>query len=133
MYCSKCGNEIKDGEEFCSKCGNSLNSRDTKNVSNKKIQRIVIATIAIIIATGIAIASISYVAKDIQGDKQRSEETLDDMMNSISFNCPYCKKRISINKNKLVDLGDSYTYYCSNCGKSMSIDKDTGKVTLLGY
>ena len=24
MYCSKCGNEIKDGEAFCSKCGKSV-------------------------------------------------------------------------------------------------------------
>ena len=28
MYCSKCGNEIKEGEVFCSKCGKSTKAEN---------------------------------------------------------------------------------------------------------
>ena len=24
MFCNKCGNEIKEGENFCAKCGNKV-------------------------------------------------------------------------------------------------------------
>lgn len=31
MYCSKCGNEIKEEEQFCSKCGNKIEENVKKN------------------------------------------------------------------------------------------------------
>ena len=35
MFCSKCGNELKDGEQFCSKCGTK--ARTTGNTVNFNI------------------------------------------------------------------------------------------------
>ena len=29
MFCSKCGQEIKEGARFCPKCGNPINSGET--------------------------------------------------------------------------------------------------------
>lgn len=31
-FCSKCGNEIKEGESFCSKCGSSVNANTNEEV-----------------------------------------------------------------------------------------------------
>lgn len=31
MFCSNCGNEIKDGEKFCSKCGQQVDKNLKKN------------------------------------------------------------------------------------------------------
>ena len=34
MYCSKCGNEIKDGEAFCSKCGKNVEEETNNNLKD---------------------------------------------------------------------------------------------------
>ncbi len=42
MYCSQCGNEVKDGEEFCSNCGKSIKSdieTDKANQTNNNNER----------------------------------------------------------------------------------------------
>lgn len=44
MFCKKCGNEIKDGDEKCSKCGNTVKSKKWK------ILLLLVITIIIIIA-----------------------------------------------------------------------------------
>ena len=38
MYCSKCGNEIKDGEDFCPKCGKSTHISTENNTNGKSIR-----------------------------------------------------------------------------------------------
>ena len=35
MYCSKCGNDIKDGDEVCSNCGKPVDDQEEKKVENK--------------------------------------------------------------------------------------------------
>lgn len=35
MYCSKCGKEIKEGEEFCSNCGTSISAKWQGNIKQK--------------------------------------------------------------------------------------------------
>lgn len=30
MICNKCGNEIKENENFCSKCGNKIERQESK-------------------------------------------------------------------------------------------------------
>ena len=33
MYCSKCGNELKDDMKFCNKCGNKVDNKiETNNI-----------------------------------------------------------------------------------------------------
>lgn len=38
MFCSKCGNEMKDGENFCSKCGNKVETKENKQESKNNIK-----------------------------------------------------------------------------------------------
>lgn len=38
MYCSKCGNEIKDGEDFCPKCGKSTHISTENNTNGSSIR-----------------------------------------------------------------------------------------------
>lgn len=48
MFCSKCGNELSEGDKFCNKCGDSISNNNSK-LHNKKVAIIVlIFSIAII-------------------------------------------------------------------------------------
>lgn len=64
MYCDKCGNEIKEGEEFCNKCGNSIENEKKEEVSNSnqhsnnsenilKSKKVLILSIIVFIISGI--------------------------------------------------------------------------------
>lgn len=52
MFCSKCGNELSEGDKFCNKCGASISNNNSK-INNKKVAIIVlifsIAIIALVI------------------------------------------------------------------------------------
>ena len=50
MFCSKCSNEIKDGDEKCSKCGNSVKSKKWKKILLIAITIIVIVAIVLVVA-----------------------------------------------------------------------------------
>lgn len=45
MFCGKCGNEIKEGENFCSKCGTKVNNpapsvdEETENTSDEQLKK----------------------------------------------------------------------------------------------
>ena len=64
-FCSKCGNELKEGEGFCSKCGNNVNDEEIKAQtvvnnyysSNSKViltkREIAVAIILTIVTCGI--------------------------------------------------------------------------------
>lgn len=56
MFCSKCGNKIKDGSTFCGKCGHPINSKD-KN-TNKKINISFLKNKLFIVVSAIVIAII---------------------------------------------------------------------------
>ena len=131
MYCSKCGKEITNNGEFCEHCRTRIKSVNS-STKNSTLSAIILVIGAIIIVI-ISVLGIVNVFKGINNEYEESLETLDDMQNSISFNCPYCRKRITVNKKNLIDLTDSYSYYCTNCGKGISINKDTGEVTVSGY
>lgn len=57
MFCSKCGNEIEDGEKFCSKCGAKVNTYNSqkcnekqKVINNKKwLKILIIGTVIMVI------------------------------------------------------------------------------------
>ena len=53
MKCNKCGNEIKEEEQFCGKCGNKINptnnSGKLKNKSSLLVLLIVIIFVVIVI------------------------------------------------------------------------------------
>ena len=55
MFCKKCGNELKDGEQFCSKCGQAVNDENKQGFKEKikenKIPIIIFLALAIIIGS----------------------------------------------------------------------------------
>ncbi len=51
-FCSKCGNELLEGQDYCPKCGKAINSTGTENSSSGAIERLS--------AIPIALALISY-------------------------------------------------------------------------
>ena len=63
MFCKKCGNEIKDGEEKCSKCGNP--------VKNKKWKILLV----LVITTIIIVATISAVILLLKNNSNHDTET----------------------------------------------------------
>lgn len=73
MFCSKCGNEIKESANFCDKCGNRIkNNSETKNP--KKLLLILFALIAIIvvIVAFILISKNSIIEKENNSQSQLS-------------------------------------------------------------
>lgn len=49
MFCSKCGNEIKEGERFCSNCGKSVNRIEKNKNSNNFNKKIIFVVLGIIV------------------------------------------------------------------------------------
>lgn len=78
MNCKKCGNEIKEGENFCSKCGKAVNEKE-----NKKY--VVIVLVIIIVGAIIASAAIAVpkIIEHIEEVKYQQEMQLD--LNNIKI------------------------------------------------
>lgn len=59
MFCEKCGNEIKEGEQFCSKCGTKVdlekensNNNFIKNIQNKiKWKNLLIISLCVLVVS----------------------------------------------------------------------------------
>ena len=68
MFCEKCGNELKDGENVCSKCGYS---KQKKKGSNKKI--VIIVILAIIIIAVLVIGGI-FLLKPTENTEEKQAE-----------------------------------------------------------
>lgn len=130
MYCSNCGKEMQEDNQFCPYCGTKIKVQYAQkskpvNTKNKKIALWVCAIIII----AFAIANIVFIINDAKAEREKDLQTLDNMQNAVSFNCPNCQKWISTNKKNLGELYNSYTYICPNCNKFLTINKDTLIVT----
>lgn len=79
MFCKKCGNELKDGEQFCSKCGQAVNTSKQK----KNTLLTVIICIVIIVGIIIALCIIADNQWKSSGEYgyQKAEETLNNNSN----------------------------------------------------
>ena len=78
-FCSKCGNEIQEGEKFCGKCGNKI------KVNNKKLdiyQIIILSVIVILILTGIVLAIRKSFYKDETSNLNNNNNTETTLNNS---------------------------------------------------
>ena len=63
MYCSKCGNEINEGEKFCSKCG----------AKNKNKSKVVILIIVVVCIIAICIAAYFLIFNGSASNKSQEE------------------------------------------------------------
>ena len=80
MICSKCNNEIQEGEKFCSNCGKKIkvneNSVNEKNDKHSKInKKLMYAIIGIIIIIGIVIGIVLSNNKDTNVDTNTNTNT----------------------------------------------------------
>ena len=97
-FCSKCGNEIQEGEKFCGKCGNEIKT------DNKKIdiyQIIILLIIVIIILTGIILAIKKNFNKEETANLNDTETTLNN-----SNIASEVQKNSSETENKVLDVLD---------------------------
>lgn len=66
MFCSKCGNEVKDTEKFCGKCGNKI-SKNIKQKGKIPITKSIILGLIIFIVV-LLIVTICFYISDISND-----------------------------------------------------------------
>ena len=128
MYCSKCGNELKEDDLFCNKCGNKIISENNKNkTGNKKVEKnkckIIIVGIAIIVIISIVLGIFFYNKQNdnkIQEIPDNVEETqLEDSYNEEdvtmnadnienNFSNDIIKDRVENSYFRLIDYINSY-------------------------
>ncbi len=70
MKCSKCGNELNDGDLFCGKCGNKIKKSSTKKFSIR--QAILIITISTVILLILIISLMTYLV-NLSNSTQETE------------------------------------------------------------
>lgn len=73
MYCDKCGNKIKDGDEYCSNCGSSTNK--IKGVNSDTNVSIILAVVAIFTITIPFISIPCAIFAIIKGKKEKNGNT----------------------------------------------------------
>lgn len=126
MKCSKCGNEIQEGENFCSNCGNKIKELEIKNLNIW--QRIMLIMIPIVIIMFI----ISYVVylvnsnNHTQGNKSKIEKNVNEETSTININID---EETKSNIKKLYNQVS--VYGSSNIIKAMYWKLASGTPTLL--
>ena len=126
MKCSKCGNEIQEGENFCSNCGNKIKELEIKNLNIW--QRIILIMISIVIIMFI----ISYVVylvnsnNHTQGNESKIEKNVNEETSTININID---EETKSNIKKLYNQVSGYG--SSNIIKAMYWKLASGTPTLL--
>ena len=126
MKCSKCGNEIQEGENFCSNCGNKIKELEIKNLNIW--QRIILIMISIVIIMFI----ISYVVylvnsnNHTQGNENKIEKNVNEETSTININID---EETKSNIKKLYNQVSGYG--SSNIIKAMYWKLASGTPTLL--
>lgn len=81
MNCKKCGNEIKEGNEFCTNCGHSLNKTKFNKLKEYKIPIIIITAWIVIMCI---IAGIKFINNKEDNSNISNDENLKSIINNIS-------------------------------------------------
>jgi len=99
MFCSNCGNKLKEGEKFCSDCGKPINSVEKANKSsyfNKKIILIIVGIIALISIIVIVIYA------STKGNSNKENSNIEQTTNNIQQdNNLQQDNNIEANKNQI--------------------------------
>lgn len=82
MNCKKCGNEIKEGNEYCTNCGHSLNETKINILKEYKIPIIIIAVWIVIIGVIIGIKAINSKKQDNQNTSTNNEIVAENTTNN---------------------------------------------------
>ena len=94
MYCKKCGNKLKENDNFCIKCGNSVketinNKVDSKKNNGKAVASLVLGIIALTFSFSLSILmfplSITGLILGIVNKNKCSEKTTGIILNVASM------------------------------------------------
>lgn len=115
MFCSKCGNEIKEGERFCSNCGKSVNDIEKDKNSNNFNKKIILVVLGIIVIVAI-IGTIIFISN--RKNSNVKNENANQMTNNIQQgyiikeNTKYVSTEYNVNED--IEMGFSYLYLTFN-------------------
>lgn len=148
MNCKKCGNEIKEGNEFCTNCGYSINGKKKNKLKEYKIPIIIICIFVIIIILIFGIKAIfnkkdstNYINNEVNidtnivvGEENQSEEKV--YITQDSDVSPTGKEFIGEFSNSLTEIYQDYKsgnasmikkYYSTNISnmKQFSIENSS--------
>lgn len=115
MFCSKCGNEIKEGERFCSNCGKSVNNIEEKKNSNnfnKKITFAVLGIIVIVVIIGTVIFISNRKNSNIKNSNVNQMNNTIQQSDSIKENTKYISTGYNVNED--IEMGLNYLYLVFN-------------------
>ncbi len=149
MYCSNCGNKIKEGEKFCSQCGNKMNDSIPRkesqkiehidsnmgNSNNHKLGQMskIIGMIAIVLSVvinllAIPIAVVGLILGIVHENKTH-EKTPGILLNAIAFPIAAVASVIWFTmffepSNPVVGVWDCKGFLDSNYTVTMQLKKD---------
>ena len=104
MYCSKCGNEIKQGEKFCPNCGKAIKDNKNKEKKDITIKNIVSKNKKVIIMVCIILLAIILIVSVAKSKKQNTNEI------STTQNKQSSSKELLTEKSSLSDNGMRFTF-----------------------
>lgn len=115
MFCSKCGNEIKEGERFCSNCGKSVNNIEKKKNSNNFNKKITFAVLGIIVIVAI-IGTVIFISNrknsNIKNSNVNQMNNTIQQSDSIKENTKYISTGYNVNED--IEMGLNYLYLVFN-------------------
>lgn len=137
MKCSKCGNEIKQGDKFCTKCGKEVVIE--QNIENKEVQRgkytekqdysIMIFMLCIILIPQVLLMGFSgWSIFVILFTLVVFSITI---ITNLVFTCPNCNESITLNSRILnVVNQNKATCRCPKCGKELLFNTNEKTVNI---
>lgn len=115
MFCSKCGNGIKEGERFCSNCGKSVNHIEKDKNSNNFNKKIIFVVLGIIVIVAI-IGTIMFISnrKNSNVKNANANQMTNNIQQSdiIKENTKYISTGYNVNED--IEMGFSYLYLVFN-------------------
>lgn len=134
IKCPECNKEISSTIDKCIHCGFKIHQEQGNTINDRNKQISPLAILLLIVSLVIAVTAIVFVFNDINNTYKKNMDTINEMSKSkVSFNCPYCRIRVTVNEDSLQKVSGGYRYMCTNCSKLLHIDKKTNTVTMLDY
>lgn len=115
MFCSRCGNEIKEGAKYCSNCGKSIsNTENDKNSKklNKKIILIVLGIIVVVAIIGTVIFISNRKNSNIKNSNVNQMTNTTQQSDIIKENTKYISTGYNVNED--IEMGLNHLYLVFN-------------------
>lgn len=84
MFCSNCGNQIQEGENFCGKCGKKVNEKETKSSVNNNRKTIEIKLNILVIFACVLIATFLIMLLVVYNETNNQNSEVSNGINNIN-------------------------------------------------